>query len=44
MMVECSQTQVIDEDVSVDEDLVERICTDFEEHVQSCDIYAFNKV
>jgi hypothetical protein len=32
MMVECSQTWVIDEDVSVDEDLVERICTDFEDY------------
>ena len=35
--------QVIDDDVSVDDDLVEKI-VGFEDHVQSCDIFAFNKV
>ena len=35
--------QVIDDDVSVDDDLVEKI-VEFEDHVQSCDIFAFNKV
>ena len=35
--------QVIDDEVSVDEDLVDVICG-FEDHVQSCDIFAFNKV
>jgi translation elongation factor EF-1beta len=35
--------QVIDDEVSVDDDLVEKI-TEFEDHVQSCDIFAFNKV
>jgi len=35
--------QVVDDDVSVDDDLVEVICG-FEDHVQSCDIFAFNKV
>ena len=35
--------QVIDNEVSVDDDLVEVICG-FDEYVQSCDIFAFNKV
>ena len=35
--------QVVDDDVSVDDDLVEVICG-FEDHVQSCDIFTFNKV
>ena len=35
--------QVIDDEVSVDDDIVEKIC-EFEDHVQSCDIFAFNKV
>ena len=36
--------QVIDDEVSVDDDLVEKITEDFDEHVQSVDIFAFNKV
>lgn len=35
--------QVIDDEVSVDDDIVEKI-TEFEDYVQSCDIFAFNKV
>eukprot|EP01046_Picozoa_sp_COSAG06_P034566 COSAG06_NODE_3632_length_5096_cov_4.608765_1_plen_193_part_00 len=35
--------QIIDDEVSVDDDLVDVICG-FEDHVQSCDIFAFNKV
>ena len=35
--------QVIDDEVSVDDDLVETICG-FDEYVQSCDVFAFNKV
>jgi len=35
--------QVIDDEVSVDDDLVE-VISEFEDHVQSCDIFAFNKV
>ena len=35
--------QVIDDEVSVDDDLVE-VITGFEDYVQSCDIHAFNKV
>ena len=35
--------QVIDDEVSVDDDLVEVICG-FDDYVQSCDIFAFNKV
>ncbi|KAI6215308.1 hypothetical protein M3Y94_00370500 [Aphelenchoides besseyi] len=42
-----SKLQVVmtieDEKVSVD-DLIEKITTDFESHVQSCDIVAFNKI
>ena len=36
--------QVIDDEVSVDDDLVERIVDEFDDHVQSVDIFAFNKV
>ena len=36
--------QVYDDEVSVDEDLVEVIQDSFADHVQSCDIFAFNKV
>jgi elongation factor 1-beta len=35
--------QVIDDDVSVDDDIVE-VIQGFDEYVQSCDIFAFNKV
>ena len=34
--------QVVDDDVSVDDDLVE-VIAGMEDHVQSCDIFAFNK-
>ena len=36
--------QVIDDEVSVDDDLVEKIVDEFDDHVQSVDIFAFNKV
>jgi len=36
--------QVIDDLVSVDDDLVDVIVESFADHVQSCDIFAFNKV
>ena len=35
--------QVIDDDVSVDDDIVE-VIQGFDDYVQSCDIFAFNKV
>eukprot|EP01051_Picozoa_sp_SAG22_P003373 SAG22_NODE_163_length_16829_cov_9.946204_9_plen_220_part_00 len=35
--------QIVDDLVSVDEDIVAPIC-EIEDHVQSCDIFAFNKV